>query len=153
MMEFRTLVPLCLVATAIGCADHGGPVGDVDYWITGPIGQTDGTALHIGPDGDATRSVPSGNTQTTVLDPHAVADLHTKIDAAQFPDLAPLYACTGLCPDIASNVLHVTVRLGGHPYTSAADSWYLSSTHGNVPAGLVTTIQALQQIFDQADWH
>jgi hypothetical protein len=141
---------MSVLAAAVGCTSDDGPVGNIDYLITGLA--NDGATLHIGADGAATRSIPDGGTLTTVLDQSTLADLHAEIEAAQFPDLAPLYACTGLCPQIATSILHVTVQLGDHSYTSAADSLFLS-VPGKVPSGLVTTIDTLAQTFEHADWH
>jgi len=150
MKIFRALLLANSVVAAVGCANSDGPVGNIDYVITGPVSLEGGATLHIDPSGAMTRMLPSG-AQAAMLDPNQLADLHGDLEAARFPDLAPLYACPSTCPDIASSVRSVTVQLGGHSYTVAADSYFMSQP-GNVPAGLVTAIDALQQLLDHSDW-
>jgi hypothetical protein len=137
---------LCLgvmLGAASGCTHSS--VEAVDFRVNGGLaGNGDGTpSLHIDPDGVMTRTSTGGVTQTATLDPGALADLHSKIEAAEFPQLAPTYTA---CADCYINV--VTVQLGGATYNVQAD------TDAQVPTQLDAVITTLKAITSQPlDWH
>src|ERR1041384_3161495 len=123
---FRAMLCLgVMLGAASGCTHSG--VETVDFRVNGGLaGNGDGTpSLHIEPDGAMTRTSTGGVTQTATLAPGALADLHGKIEAAEFPQLAPTYTA---CADCYVNV--VTVQLGGATYSVRAD------TDAQVPAQL-----------------
>jgi hypothetical protein len=104
---------LALLASG-GCADSGD--GTIDYQLTGGFAGVHASA-HIDPDGKLTRVKQDGSTVTEQLDAAALADLHTKVDQAQFATLEPTYDC-----NCADDVLHtITVDVDGTQYTVAAD--------------------------------
>jgi len=124
------------VLAAAGCTS--GADGPIDYRVTGGLGGTgDGTVLHIELDGTTTRTV-AGETETGVLDAATLADLRTKIAAAKFPALDPMYSCS--CVDDFVNV--ISVQLDGGTHTVAAD------TTAEVPAALETVIDTLRVIYE-----
>lgn len=141
-MVLRTLV--CagfFLGMVTGCTSHTD--GLIDFRVTGGLsGRGDGTALHVEPDGTATRTNSDGGMQTTTLDPTTLTDLHGKIDDAQFPTLAPTYP--GCCEHY---VYDVTLQQGGATYHVSADS------EAQIPAGLSTLIGTLQDIIRRPlDW-
>jgi hypothetical protein len=149
-MRTRALVIFCLLAAPAGCTGSGDKTDDIDFQITAPAPQSG--SLHIEPSGLATRVTDEHGTQTTVLDPTQLVELHTAIDNAQFPGLAPSYRCTGICPLILSTVYDVTVQIGTRSFAVETDEFYILAQPPLVPARLVTAIRSLQDVFNHSDW-
>jgi hypothetical protein len=127
-----------------GCSSSSGMVdGPIDFSVSGGF-SSDRTALHLELDGTAMRTTAGGGTQTTVLDPETVADLHRKIEDAEFATLAPAYGCNQ-CAD--GFIYNVSVQLDGRVHTVLADSlapW---------PDGLTAVIDTLEDIgMRPLDW-
>jgi hypothetical protein len=115
-MAARSFVPLGLFLALIGGCT-GQSVGLVDFITAGGLsGNGDGTALHVEPSGEATRTKPDGSMEAATLDVATLNDLHQKIEDAQFATLAPEYVCT--CPDEFINV--VSAQVNGKVYRVAA---------------------------------
>jgi hypothetical protein len=100
---------------AIGCAD--GTVGTIDYQLSGGFTGMR-TSVHIEPGGEMTRTKPNGSTDTKVLDPTQLAELHRKVDDAGFPTLEASYSC-----DCADDLVHtISVHIDGGTYMVIASS-------------------------------
>jgi hypothetical protein len=129
------LLPLGLVAgVAGGCTSAD--IGSIDYRVTGGFsGGGDGTALHVEPDGTATKQ-SEGVTRTVQLDPQVMADLYSKVRAADFPSLAPAYECS--CADVY--IYEITVEVDGEDRKVSA--WM----QAQVPERLSTLITSLRQL-------
>jgi hypothetical protein len=152
MTSYRALAAGLLVM--IGCTSHapdGVGIGDVDFRIT-QASTEDHPTMHIAPDGTATRVTLQRGTQTAVLDPATLDDLHAKVEAAQFPTLAPHYGCTGICPLILSPLYHMTVQLDGRSYGTEVESFFLMSQPPLFPPPLVAATTAIYDIFEHASW-
>lgn len=135
------LVPLGLglvLVTAAACSSSG-TVGTIDYRVTGGLtGRGDGTALHVEPDGTATRTSPTEGMVNETLDPATLDDLHRKVQDAGFPDLEPSYGCLG-CGD--EYVYELAVELDGQQYKVSVDSFAM-----NPPESLGTLVSTLKQL-------
>jgi hypothetical protein len=143
-MKPQILLAVGLVlGTLSGCATHD--AGAIDYRVTGGLaGSGDGTpALHIEPNGAATRTLPDGTVQTAVLDRETMADLRDDIERAQFAMLAPIYHCN--CADDFVHV--VSVALDGTAYTVEADE------RAEVPETLQTVFDVLGDISESPIWN
>jgi hypothetical protein len=149
-MRTRSLVILALIAAPAGCTSGGNSTDDVDFQIAAPDLQS--RLLHIEPTGLATRVTEEHGTQTAVLDPTRLVEVRTAIDNARFPSLLPSYRCTGVCPAILSTVYDVTVEIGVRSFAVETDEFYMRADPPLVPAGLVTAIRTLQDVFDHSDW-
>lgn len=115
-MALRILSSLALFAAVGGCTSHLD--GPIDYRTGGGLsGNGDGTALHVEPDGTATRTNAGGGMETATLDFATMNDLRQKIGDAQFPTLAPEYLCD--CPDEFSFL--VSAQIDGNVYTVLAE--------------------------------
>jgi|SRR6185503_7084143 hypothetical protein len=113
MMPLRRFWTSCVVLGVVGCAD--GTVGTIDYELSGGFdGQL--TTVHIDPTGEMTRTVERGTTETDVLDPTELADLHRKVNDAWSPLLDAQYRCR--CAD---DFIHtISVHIDDGEYTVVA---------------------------------
>jgi len=143
-MIYRALVFGSVLVTA-GCM--GDSVGDIDYSVEGTA------SLHIAPDGSAVRSTPHG-AQTVVLASSTMTDLRSKITAAEFPALKPVYTCDGeFCTELSAGKFVATVQLDGASYVTAADRRILLGYEDGAPPSLVVAIGAIDAIMNNSDWH
>ena len=135
----RLLVSLGFtLGAAVGCASPSN--GPIDFRVAGGLsGRGDGTAIHIEPEGIATRTSPTDGTVTEPIGPAALAALQGQIRDAQFPGLAPNYGCLG-CGD--TYYYQVTVELDSASYTVAVDS----SRDAGEPPALAAVIDTLKQL-------
>lgn len=143
-MSLRTIVSIgLLVGGAAACTSHAVD-GPIDFEVSGGFtGGGDGTpALHIEPDGTATRDPGTAARKTAVLDRATMADLRAKIDDAELPILAPMYSC-GCADDF---VYSVTAQLDGSSHTVTADK------SAEIPAELQTVIDTLKDITARPIW-
>lgn len=123
-------------AFAVGCASHADEL--VDYRVLGGLaGNGDGTSLQLNTDGIGTRTSRAGGTMSVTLDATALADLNSKITAAQFATLQPSYGCHGCADQL---VYQVAVQLDGRRYEVSVDSGEV------VPGGLQALLTALTQL-------
>src|SRR5262249_54566005 len=118
---------------------------------------TAGSSLHVEQDGSASRVLKLLGEPAVlggaVLDPAALLDLDAKIEAANFPRLAPSYMCmSDECPLIGSVVFNVTVQLDGRPYSVAVDAYFMEQHPDQVPRPLIEATQAIEDIFNHAAW-
>ena len=128
------LLGLVGMAAMGGCAETAD--GPIDYRVTGGFsGNGDGTALHVDPDGTATKK-SEGTERTVRLDPQTTADLYAKVRAAGFTSLSPVYEC-----DCVDDFIHViTVELDGTDHTVSA------SMEAEIPERLGTLITTLHTL-------
>lgn len=141
-MALRILFSLALAAVG-GCASHLD--GPIDYRTGGGLsGHGDGTALHVEPDGTATRTNAGGGMETATLDFATMNDLRQKIGDAQFPTLAPEYLCD--CPD--GFIYMVSTQVDGNVYTVVAGD------QAQYPEPLRVVINTLKEIeYGPLGWH
>ena len=88
--------------------------------------------------------------------PHTQADLHGKIDAADFPALkGPYTGCSrsdpNPCPPLALGGFQLTAQVNSRAYTATGDIVILTYSD-DTPLGLVSTVRLLQQIAETSDW-
>ena len=134
----RIAIPVIVLsfALAVGCTSHGDEL--VDYRVSGGLtGNGDGTSLQLNTAGVGTRTSRAGGTATVTLDATALADLNSKITAAQFSTLQPSYGCNGCADQL---VYEVAVQLDGRRYEVSADSGI------DVPGGLQALLATLTQL-------
>jgi hypothetical protein len=147
----------CIVLFALGTAGCAGQSDTIiDYQRTGGLAGLN-ESRHITIDGTITRPKTGGGTETATLDPTTVDDLERRLEAADFPTLAPAYGCGG-CPDVIVYTLLVpadrtTGRTAGR-ITNRATYRVTAYDSGELPAQLRPLIAALGAISERSlDWH
>jgi hypothetical protein len=136
-MTLRNLWILGVLGMATACATTEPLEGPIDYEMTGGFsGSGDASAvLHIELDGEMTRTPRGGAPEVTQLSASAMESLRAKIEAADFPSLAPEYTYG------ADDYTHVvSVSVAGAVHSVRADE------SAEKPAALEAALDALHDL-------